>query len=59
MIGKVDVDEAPAVAAKYGIMGVPTVVLIQNGRETDRKVGGMPYDVYTEMLDAVLGGDET
>lgn len=57
LIGKVDVDEAPAVAVKYGIMGVPTVILIQNGQEVDRKVGGMPYDVYTEMLDAALDGD--
>lgn len=55
IIGKVDVDEAPAVAAKYGIMGVPTVLLIQNGREVDRKVGGMPYGAYTELLDAALG----
>lgn len=55
LIGKVDVDEAPAIAAKYGIMGVPTVLLLQDGKETDRKVGGMPYDVYAEMLDTALG----
>lgn len=56
IIGKVDVDEVPSVAAKYGIMGIPTVLLIQNGREVDRKVGGMPYGVYAGMLDAALSG---
>ncbi len=56
IIGKVDVDEAPAIAAKYGIMGVPTVLLIQDGQEADRKVGGMSYDVYAELLDTALGG---
>lgn len=55
LIGKVDVDDAPAIAARYGIMGVPTVLLLRDGKEADRKVGAMPYDVYAELVDTALG----
>ncbi len=58
IIGKVDVDEEPNIAMRYGVMGVPTVILLQNGQETDRKVGAMPYDVYAELLDAARGGGQ-
>lgn len=54
LIGKVDVDENPDIAMRYGIMGVPTVLLLQDGKEIERKVGGMPYDVYADLLDAAL-----
>ncbi len=54
IIGKVDVDESPVIATRYGIMGVPTVILFQGGEEKDRKVGAMPLDVYADLLDAAL-----
>ncbi len=59
IIGKVDVDEESNLAMRYGVMSVPTVLLFQNGEEADRKVGAMPYDVYTELLDAALGGEKS
>jgi len=54
VIGKVDTDENPELAMRYGVMNIPTVLLIQNGEEKDRKVGAMPYEVYAELLDAVI-----
>lgn len=54
LIGKVDVDENPELAARYGVMSVPTVILFQNGEEKDRKVGVMPFEVYDELLDGAL-----
>lgn len=52
LIGKVDVDENQALAMKYGVMSIPTVIFFQNGQEIDRKVGLMPAEVYTQVLDA-------
>ena len=54
LVGKVDVDESPELAARYGVMSVPTVILFQNGEEKDRKVGVMPFEVYDELLDGAL-----
>lgn len=36
---KVDVDEASDIARKYGVMSIPTMVIIKNGEEKDRMVG--------------------
>lgn len=55
VIGKVDVDENPELAGRYGVMSVPTVILFKNGEEAERKVGVMPFDVYAELLDETLG----
>ena len=38
-IVKVDVDEAPELAEKYGVFSIPNVVMIKNGQEVDRFVG--------------------
>jgi thioredoxin 2 len=39
---KVDVDQAPAIAARYGVQGIPLLVLLQDGKEIDRQVGAPP-----------------
>ena len=54
LIGKVNVDEERELAIRYGVMSIPTVVFLKNGREFDRKVGLMPAEVYTEVLEANL-----
>jgi len=38
-VAKVNVDENPQIAAKYGIMSIPTLALLENGQEKDRIVG--------------------
>lgn len=38
-IGKVNTDNEKALAAEYGIMAVPTLVYVKNGKEFDRTVG--------------------
>lgn len=54
VIGKVDVDENMALAQRYGIMGVPTVLLLKGGKEIQRFVGVQSADVYTDALDENL-----
>ena len=41
-------------AGEYGVMSIPTVIFFKGGREIDRKVGVMPADAYTAILDANL-----
>ena len=54
LVGKVNVDEARELAIRFGVMNIPTVVFLKNGREFDRKIGAMPAAVYTQVLDANL-----
>lgn len=53
-VGKVNVDEEPELARRFGVMNIPTVVFLKQGREFDRKVGAFPAAVYTEALDKAL-----
>lgn len=41
---KLNVDEAQDVAARYGVMSIPTVVLFRDGKEAARSVGLLPKD---------------
>ena len=54
LVGKVNVDEEPELARRFGVMNIPTVVFLKNGQEIDRKVGVMPPQVITGVLDANL-----
>lgn len=51
-VGKVDVDQEGELAARFGVMSIPTVILFKGGIEIERKVGVMPAEVYTALLDA-------
>ena len=54
LIAKVNVDEEPELARRFGVMSIPTVVFLKNGREFDRKVGVMPAKAFTDVLDKNL-----
>jgi len=54
LVGKVNVDEEPDLARQFGVMSIPTVVFLKNGREFDRKVGFMPAQAYADVLDRNL-----
>lgn len=54
VIGKVDVDSNPNVAAKYGIRNIPTVLFVQDGQVVDKQVGAAPKQVFTTKLEALL-----
>jgi thioredoxin 1 len=38
-VGKLNVDESPATAQKYGVMSIPTFIVFKGGQEVDRRVG--------------------
>ena len=51
VVGKVNVDEEPELAIRYGVMSIPTVIFFKDGKEIDRKVGVMPAGAFTQVLD--------
>lgn len=48
---KVDVDAEQNLAMKYGVMSIPTVVLIKKGNEVDRLVGLLPKERFCQMIE--------
>ena len=38
-VGKVDVDEEPGIAARFGIFSIPTIIVFRDGKEVARTVG--------------------
>lgn len=54
LIAKVNVDAEPELARRFGIMSIPTVVVLKDGQEVERKVGLMPGGVYAALLDQYL-----
>lgn len=47
---KVDVDEEPELAQRFGIMSIPTLVAIRDGQLKDQRVGVQSIDALKDML---------
>ena len=54
LVGKVNTDDQPGLAMRFGVMSIPTVVFLKDGKEIDRKVGVMPAGAFTQVLDSNL-----
>lgn len=54
-IGKVNVDENPASAQKYGISAIPTMILFKDGKPVERLMGAMPKAMLEKSLEKHLG----
>lgn len=54
IVGKVNVDENNATAAKYGVMSIPTLLLFKNGQEVERIVGYKTKSELTGILNSKL-----
>jgi thioredoxin 1 len=54
VIAKVNVDEQSALAAEYGVMSIPTVIVISKGEEVDRKIGFAGKDGYVSMIEGAM-----
>lgn len=53
---KVNVDESPSVADRFGVQGIPLILLMQQGREVDRLVGAVPVDKLVHWVESRLQG---
>lgn len=49
-IGKLNVDESQAIAMKYGIMSIPTMLVFKNGEVADKIVGGASKEALMAKL---------
>ncbi len=49
-VGKLDIDDSPGVASKFGIRGVPTVLIFKGGKESGRHVGVTNRDTLVKLL---------
>jgi thioredoxin 1 len=54
LIAALDVDENPQTAERYTIMGLPTLLLLQNGVEVDRIVGVEEYQTIKARVESLL-----
>jgi len=54
VVAKLNVDENPQVASKFGIMSIPTIVIFKGGAEAQRFVGVRPEKELAEALEKAL-----
>ena len=54
---KLNVDDSNATAQRYGIKGIPTLILFKGGSENDRVVGTTSKENISRMIDRALGAE--
>lgn len=54
IIAKVNTDENPEWAIKYGVQGIPTMLFVKDGELFDRMVGAAPKPFIQQRVDAML-----
>lgn len=52
--GKLNTDENPATTERFGVMGIPTLLILQGGNEVERIVGAVPKQEIRSVLDRYL-----
>jgi len=53
-VGKLNVDDHPAVAQRYGITGIPALLFFQEGKVVDTVVGAVPKRVLQQHVESVV-----
>lgn len=53
-IAKVNIDENPTTPSKYGVRGIPTLLLFKNGEIAAMKVGAVPKSQLVEWVESYL-----
>jgi len=54
VVGKVDVDSNPGIAAKYSIRNIPTLLFFKDGQVVDKQVGVVPKGTIVNKIEALL-----
>ena len=54
VVGRLNVDEHPTIASRYGIRSIPSILLFQNGEVSDQIVGAVPKSSITNLLDNLI-----
>lgn len=53
-IVKMNIDQAPQTPTKYGVRGIPTMMLFKDGKQVATKVGAMPKTQIVQWLNSVI-----
>jgi thioredoxin 1 len=53
-VGKLNVDENPAMTAKFGVRSIPTLLVFKKGQVVDKQIGAVPKAVLSQKLEAQL-----
>lgn len=51
LVGKINVDEEPDLAGRFGVMSIPTLVVLKNGEVVNRSMGAKPKKQILAMLE--------
>lgn len=53
-VAKVNIDKNPGTPQKYGVRGIPTLILFKNGQAVSTKVGSLPKSKLLEWINSAL-----
>jgi thioredoxin 1 len=53
-VAKINIDQNPEIPSKYGVRGIPTLMLFKDGQEVGTKVGSLPKSKLVEWLDTLV-----
>jgi len=53
-IAKVNIDDNPETPSKYGVRGIPTLIIFKNGEIADTKVGALPKSKLKEWVESII-----
>lgn len=54
-VAKVDVDNNPNIAMKFGVRSIPALIFFRDGQPVDQVVGALPKGALKRKIDSVLG----
>ncbi len=53
---KLNTEEEQEIPGKYGIMGIPTLIVFKDGKEIGRSVGALPKEALKQKIDEIIAG---
>lgn len=53
-VAKVNIDKNPGTPQKYGVRGIPTLIIFKNGQPASTKVGSLPKSKLLEWVDSTI-----
>ena len=53
-IGKVNVDDSPGTASKFGIRSIPTLLFFKEGKVVDQAIGALPKKAIKDKIEGLL-----
>ena len=54
IVAKINIDENPQTPAKYGVRGIPTLLIFKDGQVASMKIGSLPKSQLYEWVESVL-----